>query len=124
MLNQIPLIEDIAEVKINASTFNEALKNGNEELIDLLTAFKIWYFFEDLNMFGPSKFIGYKKMNSDKYLEHHTESMDGGVTERALREHFSEVKKNTEEWERLFQELTELLGLYNKKPRKNVVIKK
>lgn len=48
------LVESYAQVLESARNFNM----GNH--IDKLTSFKHWYYFEEIDSFAPSKFIGYK----------------------------------------------------------------
>ena len=124
MFKNIPLVEEITEIKTNIITLNNALKSSDTELIELLKAFKHWYYFEDLDLFGPSKFIGYQDMDSKKYLEYHRKIMDGRDTEDVLNQHFLEVERDTDEWALLFTKLKSLLYKFDKAPRKNVVIKK
>jgi hypothetical protein len=51
-----------------------------------LTQFKHWYYISDLDAFGPSKYIGYKDMNTSRYARgRHKTGVD---TEKVLRQWF------------------------------------
>lgn len=48
--------------------------------------FRQWYYIPELNVFGPSKYIGYKNMNTSKYDRGKRKT--GVGTEKILKEWF------------------------------------
>jgi len=92
-------------------------------LISRLNQFKHWYYIVELDMFAPSKFIGYKGNNSEEYrigTEPVTRYMDGRNTERVLRGLFNEVQYEGHEIQR--EKLIEFLNEFGAIPNANVHI--
>lgn len=71
---------------------------------------------EGRNRFGFSKFLGYKGLTAASYLQHYKE-LSGINTEHALKDWFDEVKPASSTYRHLFDELSEWMGQYGKKPR-------
>ena len=68
------------------------------------------------NRFGFSKFIGYQGLTAEIYLSRYKE-LNGLNTEHALKPWFDEVKPGSITYEQLFDELSEWMVGYGKKPR-------
>ena len=113
------LVTEYNDVLINIYQFNEDVRN-DEEVAVYLSQFKHWYYIPELNMFGPSKYIGYKNMNSIAFNQgtHRSEVETGKV----LKEWFYPLQTNTNEDLVLRTELASLLEDVDKKLRANAVI--
>jgi len=105
------------------SSYEEALKNAKTFLKELddsstvkdrLGTFRHWYYFEEVDGFAPSKFIGYKDMNMKAYEVGFNDGMSGLVTEQALRGLFRIAEGERKEL--LLRELESFLGRFNKNP--------
>ncbi len=83
IMPSLKLVEDIKESRVNIKRFNEEI-NTNKYLQNILSRFRHWYYSKELNMFGPSKFIGYKNMNCKLYSQLN-KHMSGTDTEYVLR---------------------------------------
>jgi 5-methylcytosine-specific restriction enzyme A len=98
---KLPLVENIIEVLENIKTFNKELSNS-QHLIRKLSSFKQWYYCSELDMFGPSMFIGYKKNTADEYergTSNNDRYMDGWDTEAIIRQWSIEAKGFSEYYE-------------------------
>ena len=114
------------------SSFNEAMENAlrfqqylkeNETLQHKLSQYTHWYYFEQKNIFAPSKFIGYKNNTYNSETAHEG---DGRETEKALSHFFRKVVRSKTQPDifinELYNKLTALLKLYGKKHKANAVI--
>jgi hypothetical protein len=113
------LVTEYNDVLINIYQFNEDLRN-DEEVSFYLSQFKHWYYIPDLNMFGPSKYIGYKNMNSIVFNQGIQKSEV--ETGKVLKEWFYPLQTKTNEDLVLRTELANLLEEAEKKLRANAVI--
>lgn len=107
--------EDILSImKRNIKDFNRILKEDDERIIKLLSYFRRWYYIEGFG-FGPSKYIGYRKQNIDKYLrlKQTDYGMDGRDTEKAIRE-LGWFKKTNDT--KMVKRLESLFESHGKKP--------
>ena len=101
-----------------------------------LSQFKHWYYSKKLELFGPSKFIGYKnicseKANAENYLraaevyvmiqgKKHYKAIDGRRTEPRLRK---VLKLNHPSFQKdLEDQLESFLNRYGKEPKKGATI--
>jgi predicted HNH restriction endonuclease len=109
MVNELKLVESLEEVKKNIIQFNHEIEENEEMRKRFLSHYKQWYYIKELDMFAPSKFIGYKDMNADKYINKDGTGADGRKTELALRNWF--VKKDVP---KLLDELQERMSSYGK----------
>lgn len=78
-----------------------------------------WYYIDDLDMFGPSKFIGYKGMDAFKYVNKRGRGADGRNTERILKSELGFVSVNSEE---LRSKLESFLSAYDKHPNERYAV--
>lgn len=117
---ELSTVKEINQVLKNIEQFNLDLKS-NPLISRKLSQFKHWYYSPTLKMFGPSKYIGYKDMNSTKYIIclDYTD-FDGRVTEMALKKWIT--TSNEEEATKITTELLKLLSHYDKKPNKTFQI--
>jgi hypothetical protein len=88
------------------------------ELADRLGQAHAFYVLEDSNgpRFGFSKFVGYEGLTPDDYLRDY-KSLDGRNTEHALSKWFEELRLGSPAYEDLFQQLSDWLGKFGKRPR-------
>jgi hypothetical protein len=119
---KLSLVEDILEVLENIKGFNHELPDS-VHLIKKLSHFKHWYYSNELNLFGPSKFIGYKKNTTADYEKGTTGAewyMDGRDTEPVLRKW--SIETEGPDFMEYKEKLTLMLAQYDKKPISNVHI--
>jgi 5-methylcytosine-specific restriction enzyme A len=117
-----PLVENIIEVLENIKTFNKELPNS-EHLIRKLSSFKQWYYSNELDMFGPSMFLGYKKNSATEYKKgtaYGDRYMDGWDTEAVIRQWSIEAKGA--DFMELEEKLSVMLSEYDKKLKSNARI--
>lgn len=113
-------VSNLKEIVDNVFVFNKELPK-DKTLIRKLSTFQHWYFVEELNGFGPSKFIGYKENNAEKYREGSNRIsgyMDGRETVVWLKKWFR--KANESEVQLLMPKLKEFLSNYDKLPNSRV----
>ncbi|MFJ3386379.1 HNH endonuclease [Lysinibacillus sp. NPDC086135] len=108
-MSEFLLIEDLREVKQNMIQFNKDIKENEEMRRRFFSHFRQWYYIKELDIFAPSKYIGYKNMNAYKYNNKDSKGADGRKTEAILRKWFE--KKDMPE---LLEELQERMNEYGK----------
>ncbi|MGE7662658.1 HNH endonuclease [Peribacillus sp. NPDC097197] len=86
------LVEDVTEVKDNIRQFNNDISSDDELRRRFLSRYRQWYYIAELDMFAPSKFIGYKNMNAYRYNNKDGNGADGRVTEAVLKQWFEKVE--------------------------------
>jgi len=87
-LTPIACVDSYEEALNNADTFINGLDDSTA-IQEKLSLFRHWYYFEELDGFAPSKFIGYKNMDIRAYEVGSTEGpLDGRETENALSKIF------------------------------------
>ncbi|MFC4320429.1 hypothetical protein [Litchfieldia salsa] len=118
MYNESQLVTDYNDVIINMKQFNRDLLE-QLEIKEQLPQFMHWYYIPHLNLFGPSKFIGYKQMEAELYER--IKKRPSVETKRVLTEWFYPVQSETVEELILRDQLRSLLNLCEKKPRANAV---
>jgi hypothetical protein len=94
-------IESIDEAAVNAVEFNRLSVGSNSEALRRFSQFFHWYYFSHLDMFAPSKFIGYKNTTIDNY----SGKGHGGETQRVLSKWFKKVPPTAREFSRLKEKL-------------------
>jgi hypothetical protein len=113
------LVARVDEVIENVHQFNLDLE-ARTEIINQLSQFKHWYHIPSLDSFGPSKYIGYKGMNTSRYRR--GRDKDGRRTEAILRKWFVALPGGSRRWQEMFGRVEQLLLRHGKKPNKNVRI--
>lgn len=116
------LVKGIKGIKTNITTFNSALNSnvGMETgLVDKLSMFKHWYYSKSLNMFGPSKFLGYEGMQPQRYSKYARDGLTGTETEDVL----SKVVKSENADSFTENKLREFLKRFEKQLRLDAVVK-
>ncbi|MDN4493589.1 hypothetical protein [Ureibacillus aquaedulcis] len=113
------LVTSLEEVVKNVIQFNEDLEN-HTDIVTQLSMFIHWYYIPTINAFGPSKYIGYKNMNTEKYDRGKRKT--GVDTEKELKEWFVKLSVESEKAQELMEELYKLLEKHDKKVRSNANI--
>ncbi|GEM_PF-901949 len=108
-MNEFLLVDNLEQVKRNVVQFNHDIKENEELRKRFLSRYRQWYYIAELNMFAPSKYIGYKEMNAQKYNNKDDTGADGRKTEAVLRKWF--IKKDKPE---LLEELRNRMLVYGK----------
>ena len=83
-MGEFLLVEDLKEIKENMIQFNKDIKENEELRRRFISHFRQWYYIKELDMFAPSKYIGYKNMNALKYNNKDGTGADGRKTESIL----------------------------------------
>lgn len=87
-------VESINEASINAQAFS-GVGDSVESVANInFNRFFHWYYFSNLDLFAPSKFIGYKNTNLENYIGQGT----GTDTQRVLSKWFVKVEPKTEKY--------------------------
>ncbi len=119
---KLQLVESLDEVRTNIKRFNDDLNHeyntGVMGVHRFLSTFHQWYYIDDLDLLGPSKFIGYKYMNSYTYRNKHGLHADGRKTEKVLKS--LGFVNTTNPY--LYIKLEIFLNSFGKKPRKGAKI--
>ncbi|MGM8215922.1 hypothetical protein ACLIA0_10160 [Bacillaceae bacterium W0354] len=113
------LVSTKQQVLDNVIRFNQELDYKNEQFLRFLSLYRQWYYFPELDLFGPSKFIGYKDMTAEKYINKKGKGADGRDTEKILRQLMTIEASYSE---RLTAQLEDMLREFNRKPFKNCKI--
>ena len=106
----LKLIESTAEVIENAAEFRN-IADGSSVAFDRFSNFFHWYYFPDLNVFAPSKFIGYKNTN----LINYSGKGNGGETQAVLNKWFRKLEVGTKEYELVSAQLKDFSDFVGKK---------
>lgn len=112
------LVDSLDMVRQNARRFwNGGLIPKTSHAWKTLSGFQHWYFIEDLDLFAPSKFIGYQGTT----LRNYEGQGHGTYTCQRLEEWFEPVKRPSPEFSRLRAKLEEFLGDNGKRLSSKVV---
>lgn len=106
------VVVEYNDVVNNVRAFNEGLEEGGD-LKNKLSYFRAWYYIPELDLIGPGKFIGYKGMTANKYMN--SDDLDGKEAIVLLGQHFVDIEEETPEFIYVDQLTRQLLGKYNKK---------
>jgi 5-methylcytosine-specific restriction protein A len=106
------LIESINEAAQNAEEFNQIQMDSDSETLRRFSQFFHWYYFSNLDVFAPSKFIGYKNTTIDNYAGRGT----GTDTQRVLSNWFTKVDSLSSE----YVQLSEKLKAYGRRLGKSI----
>lgn len=106
------------------TTFNEVMASPNatlkDSLVQIMPYVHSWICVRDAKtgepQFGPSKFVGYRDMTVDTYVEHF-KLMDGRDTERALAPWVHLVTEADADYDNLHRKLHEFCARFGTKPR-------
>lgn len=108
-------VETLEQVKTNLMQFQVDIIENKEFRRRYFPYFRQWYYFEGLDMFAPSKYIGYQNMNAIRYI-HKDPTTDGRLTEAVLKEWFVRVESNE-----LMEELIKRFGKVNKRSQIHIL---
>lgn len=112
---RLPLVTSYDEVIGNVEQFNLDLER-HPELAQKLRQHRHWYYIPERDLFGPSKFIGYKDITFEKY--DNGKGISGVETETILKNWFIILDPNSIEYSFLVDKLTDLFSTYGKELRK------
>jgi len=107
------LVDSLGEVIENARRFQKIFlpKYLNCKALERFSRFSHWYYLPDLEIFAPSKFIGYKNTSIKKY----DGTGNGGETEIRLTKWFVKVPKKSQDFTILSTELERFAAKLDKK---------
>ena len=95
------LVESINEASVNAQAFSGVGESAESIANINFNRFFNWYYFSNLDLFAPSKFIGYKNTNLENYRGKGT----GTDTQRVLSKWFVKINPKTEKYNELKEKL-------------------
>ena len=101
------LVESINEAALNAQAFSGIEEMKDSTVYRRFSQFFHWYYFSNLGIFAPSKFIGYKDTTITNYPDMSDEK-HGSKTQDVLCQWFIKVEPDTEK----FNELKEKLAAF------------
>lgn len=125
------LVTELEQVTDNVARFNRDLSEG-KPICSRLSHFRDWYYIEAIGQFGPSKFIGYKGMTSERYqddavvkvaINGKSRNLSGLHSEKALKKWFEPIAPNDERYERLYASLSAMLSEHRKQLNKSARIR-
>ena len=117
----VKMVTSLTEAIENINIYQEALRQ-DAKIRDRVSKVWSWYAFKDKKSgswkFGPSKFIGYRDPNSERYLAESGKNgdFDGRITERTLAEWFTIPEPGSRLERELVDALREFLAGYGKAP--------
>lgn len=119
---KLELVENIDEVLENIERFNEKLPESRY-LISRLSLYKQWYYSQQLDLFGPSKFIGYKNNTEESYKAAAAREIwyIAAIETETVLKRWS-IEAEGEDFRELKEKLWLMLGEYGKKPKSNIRI--
>ena len=122
MVPGLPLAA-LEEARQNVVHFNEHLNDGDEHgLSALLALVHHWYFDPRSELWGPSKYIGYRNMTPGNYFLWRdgvdaTTYSDGRETESQLRRFTEEITEDDSRYDALNASLHGFLAHWDRSPR-------
>ena len=120
-----PLATSLNVVRGAITRFRDEVRR-NPQLRSRLAYARAWYAHQDEDgqwLFGPSKFVGYKGLTAEQYIEQSEEGLlDGRRTEAQLKQWFEQLDPATELHEQLSSALSDFLAEYNKAPSQKMRI--
>ena len=111
------LIESWEDIIENFQNFNSSIETSNSIALNRLNRFFHWYYLASLDIFAPSKFLGYKKMDLFTYEGKGT----GTDTQRALEKYFIKLDHDSQEYNYLLTKLEVFLKSMEKKVSKKTI---
>ena len=86
---ELELVENALEVRENIRRFHRDLPNHHERALQLAVQTSYWVYDPESDAFGPSKFVGFKRMSFTDYIladnnRSTGQRFDGHVTQRAI----------------------------------------
>ena len=100
-----------SEVSENAKSFNEGLERS-ENLRNLLSYYRAWYYIPELDMVAPSKYIGYKHITPERFITE--QGLDGRETEPIMSKWFDRLHVEATEGRYVSSKVAELTARYGK----------
>ena len=110
-------VEDKAQVIENANNFNELTATSDSYVYTVFNNFTHWYYFQESDIFAPSKFIGYKNTTLENYRR--GEGRHGGETEKILKKWFKPLEQNSPHFEEISTKLDKYVRSLDRKVKKN-----
>jgi len=108
------LIDNEEDIKNNILKFNDILKyQEDSEIINRFSSFTYWYYFSDLDIFVPNKFLGYKNC---AYLPYEDGCKMNGTEARKRLDKYFEIITD----EKRKETLLERFNKFSKKFKQNV----
>ena len=113
-------VEDKAQVIENANNFNELTATSDSYVYTVFNNFTHWYYFQESDIFAPSKFIGYKNTTLENYRR--GEGRHGGETEKILKKWFKPLEQNSPLFKEISTKLDKYVRRLDRKVKKNFSI--
>lgn len=111
------LVESLDEVRTNAKRFwNNGQLPQTKYAWYCLSKYQHWYYFDDLKLFAPCKFIGYRRTTLNSYIG----AGHGSYTRNRLKRWFTIVPRPSKEFDRLSRALATFCENNDKSLNKSV----
>lgn len=111
------VIESWEEIIDNFQNFNSSIETSNSVALYRLNQFYHWYYLPSLDIFAPSKFLGYKGMTLFSYKGEGT----GTRTQQVLTKYFIKLDRNSKEYNSLLTKLKSFLKSMDKEISKKTI---
>lgn len=92
------------DIVLNFKSYQDIDKKEPSQVLKYYGFFFHWYYLPEHGIFAPSKFLGYK----DSTIQNYDSSGTGGETQKVLEKYFIKLDKNSEEFKRLYNELSQI----------------
>lgn len=111
---RLQLVTHIDQVKQNLQQYNSELQNGQMSLNT--NGVQQWYYIHELDLFGPSRYIGYADVTIKKHER--AFSLSGGKTTQALNKWFKRCD-DPELYDKIADKLIDHLSQFNMDVRRD-----
>lgn len=104
LYNENKVVESWNDIIKNFKSFQEIDNLEPSRVLQYYRSFFHWYYWPEEGLFAPSKFLGYKNSTIGSY----DSSGTGGVTQKVLAKYFNKLDRTSEEFKKLFTELSQI----------------
>jgi len=116
-ITELFLIESWEDIIETFQNFNSSIETSNSVALIRLNQFFHWYYLPSLDIFAPSKFLGYKGMTLLKYNGEGT----GTDTQKALENYFIKLDPKSQQYNLLLTKLEVFLQSMEKEISKKTI---
>lgn len=85
------VVTEVSEIKANIAVFNTGIHNNYDEALSLARKTTYWVYDHESNIFGPSKFLGFKDMSFERYLDSKQDKLEGDLFTGGVRTQVEKV---------------------------------
>ncbi len=114
------LVNNKEQVIENAINFNELTTSSDSDAFRVFNNFTHWYYFEESDIFAPSKFIGYENTTLENYCRE--KGRHGGETKKLLTQWFKQLDRGSSRFRELSPKLRHYVESLDRKVKQNYCI--